>query len=293
MRSGTTLTSAWLGSAVGPPHIGLRESGIPNFAHSMLSVLDFHQRDHVFAYAYPQGSPDRLRMVERLRSAILGMYADKGWRRGSWIIDKAPYALSDAARFYDHLADLLPGLRLIHLVRDPYEVVASMRARSWGRGPFPRDPHISPLPFQLETELENLIGDLPPEAAGEPEHATGPRRRSIELCCLHYNLALRGFCEAAASADALVLDYGHLPQTEAVRRCVARFLGCDLRESYAFEARARPSGLSEEDRAQIDARLWPETLERRRQLLARSERALQPFQRSGQEFAPQVPATNA
>lgn len=290
MRSGTTLTSGWLGTALGPAHLGLRESGIPNFAHSMRSVFDFHQRDHAFAYGYPEGTPERARMLARMRDLLVGMYADKGWRPGAWILDKAPYALSDGARFYDGMAELFPSLRLIHLVRDPYEVVASMRARTWGRGPFPRDPHISPLPFHLESELENRIGDLPADSAERPLEA--PRKRSIELCCLHYNLALRGFCESTASAAALVLDYDHLVHREAVRRAVAAFLGCEIRERYAFERRAR-AALDPADRARIDALLWPETIERRRQLAARSERALRPHRQTAGRKSEGAPAPGA
>ena len=43
MRSGTTLTTGWLGAAIAPPRVALRESGIPNFAHSTVSVLDFQR----------------------------------------------------------------------------------------------------------------------------------------------------------------------------------------------------------------------------------------------------------
>lgn len=281
MRSGTTLTAGWLGAALAPARLALRESGIPNFAHSMLSALAFHQRDHVFAYAYPEGSPERARMIERLRAAVLGMYADKGWRPGAWIVDKAPYALSDAARFYDHLAELLPGLRHVHLVRDPWEVIASMRARSWGRGPFPRDPHVSPMPFQLETELENLFGDEVPDVPGEPAIATGPRHRSLEQCCLHYNLALRGFLESQTSHDALVIDYQHLVHVEAVRRCVSEFLGTELREGYAFRRRASAPAFEPVEREEIETRLWPETLERRAALRERSLQALAPHLEQG------------
>lgn len=282
MRSGTTLTSAWLGATLAAPHVALRESGIPNFMHSLLSAMAFHQRDHAFAYRYPAGS-SRRRQIERIRDLVLGMYADLGWPSHGWIVDKVPYALSDAARFYGHLSEVFPRLRHVHLVRDPYEVIASMRARTWGRPPFPRDPHISPLPFQLETELENLIGDEPAEGPGEPGRMTSPRRRSLEQCCLHYELALRGFMESESSADALVLDYGLLRQADAVRRCVSDYLGTELREAFSFRERRDAPGLTAGERETVDALLSPETRERREALAERALRSLRPFLSSARQ----------
>ncbi len=274
MRSGTTFTAGWLGRAIRGPKLAVRESHIPNFAHGTLTLLDFHQRDHEFGFRYPEDSPERARMVARLREAILGMYADKGWRPGSLILDKVPYALSDAASFYDHLAELFPDLRLIYLVRDPLEVIASMRARTWGRGPWPRTPLIAPVNLHLRTELENVIGDIPPDAPGEPAIATGPRRRSIEQCCLHYELALEGFLAARASQDALVVWYADLAHGDACRRMIGEFLGREVGRGEAFAPKTGPVRLSAEEQQEIGERLGNETLDRVAELRERARRSL-------------------
>ena len=66
MRSGTTLTAGWLGAAIAPPRVALRESGIPNFANREFYVgsaarLDYDRWEFIQAHCsgdllFPPGS---------------------------------------------------------------------------------------------------------------------------------------------------------------------------------------------------------------------------------------------
>lgn len=74
----------------------------------------------------PRLDPERFGQVARefVQDLVSAKHARGGW---SHFVDHTPFSILHA----DFLADLLPNMRLIHVLRDPRDVVASYRTQDW------------------------------------------------------------------------------------------------------------------------------------------------------------------
>ena len=246
MRSGTTLVARWLGEALPGPTTALRETGIALVGHQFLTVLEYNQRSHEFGFQIPGGSTLRTEAVRGVAGVLESLYRDRGHRPGNHLVDKQPYALGDTVEFYDHLYELFPDVRIIATVRTPEPTIASMRRRTWGRGPWPRPALISPVTPLLSLD-ENVMGDLNLDGSpAESGPADEERRWSLAKACLHYSRAVLGLAASVVPQRGLVLEYDRLGDP-ATREAVEDFLSTRLERPVPYEpSNARPEFTCEE-----------------------------------------------
>lgn len=239
MRTGTSLLANWLGAALPGPTVALRETQVTTLGHQMMTVLELNQRQHSFGFSVAPESPLRNRVVESIRQALRSIYASYGVSSDHNLVDKQPYALSDAAAYYDHLYELFPDVRVIATIRAPEPTVRSMQGRLWGRGPWPKAPLISPVYANL-TDLENLLGDLNPDGSPAKGPAAGKRAWSVKKSCLHYELAVTGLAQSQVGKRGFIIDYDSLGAPNA-SRAIADYLGTELKGTIPFTPKAKPS----------------------------------------------------
>jgi hypothetical protein len=254
-RTGTTMMMDWLNQSIAGEKLWLRESGVPNLAHHILSALEFERRDHPWGFDLVQNSACRAVMVQQVRHLILKLYGTYGWRLGMKIIDKEPYFAPDGLSFFLHLRELFPEMKTLCMLRNFMGVINSMLRRSWGRGPFPRPNRISPFSYQF-CNLDNCVGDLLPGGA-DAVTVYEPVRWSVRRCCVSYRNAINNVYDLVTGGHpVLLLNYEDLAESDKVIRILGKFTGLEFTCRYKFAECSQPKGFDAGESAVIQEELY-------------------------------------
>lgn len=254
MRSGTTMMARWIEEAA--PVFATRESAILLVNHWCLGAARFQSRVGEFKPLY----------VEAFDQLVHRLYRQIGWDGQAVVADKHPYALSDLPLFLEHLNLMFDrqttanSVVIVYMIRNPFDVIASMRSRTWGdvRGSVlnPSDAYrywdeqdinnyLSPLSFRLDP-LENLVGD---EYADRGTHG----RWSLKKCCLHWANTLR-VLDVPGHEHYLFVDYDRLAEADyarQVRRAIEQRRGIRFSAELGFAPPQDRKPLSESEQAQV------------------------------------------
>ncbi len=250
------MMADWLAKGL-PDAFSTRESGFILAAHWTLSCLRFSSRLTDFKDL----------LVEHTRTMCERLYQAGGWDCRQWIVDKTNYSQSDIRTYHEHL-DLLFGATLmrIYMLRHPYEVIDSMRKRTWGEGrgsilhptrlnhywdPSDINNFLSPVSFKLDP-IENMVGD---------KQAIAGRQGiwSLNKCCAHFRAAMLGIESLVCNNRTLIVDYNQLHQPayrEFVQRWIEEKIGFGLALTLPFATKA-PTALADNCRRLIDEQLQP------------------------------------
>ncbi len=254
-RSGTTLMMDWLKEAIPGEKLWLRESGVPNLAHQILSAFEFERRNHPWGFDLVEDSAKRAEVMARARDLILALYRTYGWREGMRIVDKEPYFAPDGFVFVSHLQELFSQLKTVCMLRNFESTISSMLRRTWGRGPFPRPNRISPFSYQF-SNLDNCIADMLP-AGADAVTINQAAHWSLRKCCASYGNAVTNIHDLVRSGQrVLVLNYENLAEPEKVRALLGSFIGIELTGVYQFAERSRAKEFDEEERAVVQKELY-------------------------------------
>lgn len=218
-RSATTAVGNWLLTIEGVKGAG--ESRILLAAYAMLRE----------ARRFRSLSKDEAQILELTRALVYGYYGQSRVLVGtSLLIDKEPFEPigfpdGDYAAFLRSIEQLMPGMRIVFMLRDPVATIWSMTQRKWGYSLAEGEPRDLSLEQHIATWVANA-----------------------ELIEQH-----------RAHANAYVCHYERLvadPVQESAKLCA--FLG--LKTHSSFEPRkGKDSGFGEAELAQIRAatsKIW-------------------------------------
>lgn len=259
-RTGTTLMAKWLKES-SKDTFCTRESGIQLVAHWCLSSIRFLSRMTDFKDMF----------VRQIKNMVHQFYREIGWDGKTTIVDKQPYAFSDNSYFYEHLNLIFEEkLFVIYLFRNPFDVINSMRNRTFGevRGSVlnPNKKYtywdskdinnfMAPISYRF-SHLENIVGDIKAERGAEGVW-------SLEKCCLHYKNAINVLDEITKFKNILIVDYDLLkdkPYRDFVKNWIQSKTGIHITSEIPF---SKPDGhilLSLKDKDFINQYLGKEGL---------------------------------